>query len=74
MITPFLKNAARKYNPFFKKGGAAAAGARRLLQNLFFDSLRALHGWGANFRESVAEIVRTRGIHFCEFVVAKGQG
>ena len=52
MITPFLKNAARKYNSFFKKEGAAAAGASRLLKNLFFDSLCAPQGWGANSASS----------------------
>jgi|GEM_PF-2428506 len=46
----------------------------RVLKNLFFETLRAIHGWIANFDEcQLVEIVRSGRINFWPIVVEKSQ-
>jgi len=45
-----------------------------VLKNSFFDALRAIQGWIANFDElELVEIVRSARIHFWPIVVEKSQ-
>jgi len=46
----------------------------RVLKNSFFDALRPIQGWIANFNEfQLGEIVRSARIHFWPIVVEKSQ-
>mgnify|MGYP000262280724 CR=1 FL=1 len=57
-----------------RAAGISLLAPSRVLKNSFFDALRAVQGWIADFNVfQLGEIVRSAGIHFRPIVVEKSQ-